>query len=83
MRLVKKKFVVNDELKTIRKSQTKLQYYNKLFTKGQISRLVQIESICRRQKNYDSDTEICVWKIRKHCGKRRKCWLSHNFEHSP
>ena len=19
--------------------------------------------------------EICIWKSRKHCGKRRKCWL--------
>ena len=43
-------------------------------TKQQISRLVQIESICR-QNNYDSDIEICIWKSRKHCGKRRKCWL--------
>ena len=38
-------------------------------------RLVQIESICRRQNRCDSKIEISFGKGRKHCGKRRKCWL--------
>ena len=38
-------------------------------------RLVQIQSICRRQNKCDSKTQICSGKGRKHCGKRRKCWL--------
>ena len=37
--------------------------------------LVQIESICRQQKNFDFKTEIHFGVGRKHCGKRRKCWL--------
>ena len=37
--------------------------------------LVQIESICRPQIKCDSKTEICFGKGRKHCGKKRKCWL--------
>ena len=45
------------------------------FTKQQNFRLVQIQSICRRQNKSDSKIEICVGKSRKHCGKRRKCWL--------
>ena len=44
---------------------TKLQYF----------RLVQIESICIRQNNSGCIYEICFVKGRKHCGKRRKCWL--------
>ena len=46
-----------------------------LFTKRQNFRLVQIQSICRRQNKWDEKTEICFGKGRKHCGKRRKCWL--------
>ena len=38
-------------------------------------RLVQIESICRRQIECDRIIEIYFWKGRKHCGKRRKFWL--------
>ena len=38
-------------------------------------RLIQILSTCRGQNNSDSKIEICVGKSRKHCGKRRKCWL--------
>ena len=45
-----------------------------LFTKQQNCELVEIESICR-QIECDSKTEICFGKGRKHCGKRRKCWL--------
>ena len=46
------------------------------FTKRQIFRLVQIESICRLQiKKSDSKVEICLRTSRKLCGKRRKCWL--------
>ena len=37
-------------------------------------RLVQIENICRRQNERDSKFKICLGK-RRHCGKRRKCWL--------
>ena len=36
---------------------------------------VQIENICRQQNKCDSKTEICFGKGRKHCGKKRKCWL--------
>ena len=43
--------------------------------KRQIFRLVQNESICRRQNKCDSKIKICRGKSRKHCGKRRKCWL--------
>ena len=32
--------------------------------------------ICRRQNKYGSKIENCLGKGRKHCGKRRKCWLS-------
>ena len=37
-------------------------------------RLVQIENICRRQNERNSKFKICLGK-RRHCGKRRKCWL--------
>ena len=36
---------------------------------------VQIESICRRQNKCNLKTEILFGIGRKHCGKRRKCWL--------
>ena len=45
-----------------------------IFTKRQSFRLVQIQSICRRQRYFGSNTEFCLWEGRKHCGKRRK-WL--------
>ena len=38
-------------------------------------RLVQIESICRRQNRCNWKIEICFRKGGKCCGKRRKCWL--------
>ena len=47
----------------------------KLFTKQQIIRLVQIESICKQQNKRNLKTAILFGKGRKHCGKRRKCWL--------
>ena len=37
--------------------------------------LVQIQGICRKLNKCDLKAEICFWKGRKHCGKRRKCWL--------
>ena len=37
--------------------------------------LAQIESICRRQNKCDLKTENCFGRGRKHCGKRKKCWL--------
>ena len=37
--------------------------------------LIQNESTCIRQNNSDLKIEICVGESRKHCGKRRKCWL--------
>ena len=38
-------------------------------------RLVQIESICRRQTRCNLKIEILLGMGRKHCEKRRKCWL--------
>ena len=38
-------------------------------------KLVQIQSICRKQNNSGTITEICVGKSTKDCGKRRKYWL--------
>ena len=34
-----------------------------------------MQSISRQQNNSDSKIESYVVKSRKHCGKRRKCWL--------
>ena len=45
-------------------------------TKRQILRLVQIESICRRQNKCKLTIEIYFGNGRKHCGERRKHWLS-------
>ena len=42
-------------------------------TKCQKFRLVQIQSFSRLQNKCDLQLEICFWKDRKHCGKRRKC----------
>ena len=47
----------------------------KLFTKRQNFRLVKIESICRRQSKFGWKIGICFGKGRKHCGKKRDCWL--------
>ena len=44
-------------------------------TKRQNFRLVQIESVSRRQIKHNSKLEICFGKGRKHFGKRSKCWL--------
>ena len=38
-------------------------------------RLVQTESDNRRQNNEMDKIEMCFAIYRKHCGKRRKCWL--------
>ena len=38
-------------------------------------RPVQIERICRWQNKCDSKIELYFVKGRKHCEKRRKCWL--------
>ena len=37
--------------------------------------MVQIESFRRRQNKCDSKAEISFGEGRKHCEKRRKCWL--------
>ena len=37
--------------------------------------LVQTESNCRQQSNFDSEIRIALWNGRKHCGKTRKCRL--------
>ena len=36
---------------------------------------VQLESICRQKNKCELNIELKFWKGRKHCGKRRKCWL--------
>ena len=45
------------------------------FTKRPFFRLVQIESICRRQFIWSSNDDLCLWLGRTHCGKRKKCWF--------
>ena len=42
------------------------------FIKQQISRLVQIESICRQQNKCNSKTEILFGIARKHCREKEK-----------
>ena len=37
--------------------------------------MVQIKTICRRQNECERKIEIWFGKGRKHCGRRRKCWL--------
>ena len=37
--------------------------------------LHKIESICRLKSKCNQQFENCFDKGRKHCGKRRKCWL--------
>ena len=46
-----------------------------LFTKRHNFRLLQIQCISRQQNNCGSKIEIWLGKSRKHCWKRRKCWL--------
>ena len=48
-----------------------------LFTKRQIFRLVQMDSIkfCIRQYKCDWKVEICCGTGWRHCRKRRKCWI--------
>ena len=50
-------------------------WLNELFPKRQNFELVEIETICRRQNKCDGKLEISFGLGRKHCGKRRKCWL--------
>ena len=45
------------------------------FTTQQNVSHIQIQSICRGQIKGDQNDKICLGKDRKHCGKRRKCWL--------
>ena len=35
----------------------------------------KIERICRQQNKYNLTTDVLFGMGRKHCGKRRKCWL--------
>ena len=46
-----------------------------MFTTHQNFGLVQIESICRQQNTCKLKTGTLFGMVRKHCGKRRKCWL--------
>ena len=46
-----------------------------LFTKRHIFRLVEIQTICRRQNKCYLTTEFLSGIGTKHCGKRRKCCL--------
>ena len=46
-----------------------------LCTTCQKFRLVQIQSICRRQIKCVPDIEFCFENGRRYCGKMRKCWL--------
>ena len=46
-----------------------------LFIAQQNPRLVQTERLCRQQNKCEWKIEIWFGKGRKHCGKRRKCWL--------
>ena len=36
----------------------------------------KLEAFCTWQNKHGWIVEICFWKGRKHCRKRRKCWLS-------
>ena len=46
-----------------------------LLSSGQNFRPVQTQRIYRRQTKDGRNGRICLRKDRKHCGKRRKCWL--------
>ena len=50
------------------------QHHSTLY-RQQNFRQVQIESLYRQQNKCESKIEIWYGKGRKHCGKRRKCWL--------
>ena len=45
------------------------------FTKRQIVRLLQIDVFADNKIHNIKKIDICVEKGRKHCRKRRKCWL--------
>ena len=47
-----------------------------------IFRQHQIESNCRRQNKCTLKTELLFGMGRKHCGKRRKCWVTSIFSFS-
>ena len=47
----------------------------KVFARRQNFGLVQIEGTCRPHNKSGSNIEIHLWQGRKHCWKRRKCWL--------
>ena len=54
-----------------------------LGTNNKISNLTKFKA-CADKNKCDSKAEVCSGMIRKHCGKRRKCWLPafspfHNF----
>ena len=66
---VAKKTNANVKMNFERKSNYLTLYQTKFF------RLVQIESICRRQSKCNLEREIFVGMDRKHFWKRRKCWL--------
>ena len=38
-------------------------------------RLVQMESICRRLENMTQKLKFDLGRVKRHCGKWRKCWL--------
>ena len=52
-----------------------MEQYLTLFTKQPNFGLVQIESLCRRLMKWKLKAEILFGLGKKHCGKRRKCWL--------
>ena len=55
----------------------KSRYYNSCnnLTKQLNSKPVQIGSTCRQQNQFDSKIENCFQQVRKHCGKKKKCWI--------
>ena len=59
----------------VRKDDERFVKFSETLTKQHIFRLVQIESIGRRQNRCNLKTKIVFGMGRKHCGKRRKCWL--------
>ena len=53
------------------------------FTRRQSFGFVRIENICRPQFHCGSKDAISLWRDRKHCGKKRKCWLPAFSSFSP
>ena len=51
----------------------------KLFTKLQNFGLDVIENICRKQNYCSYRDDFCLEKGKRHCVKRRKCWLFSAF----